>query len=77
MIVCKAKQWGNSIGIIIPKEITKEKGIQVEDEILVELEKKETKKTVLEELSGALLFKKPTEQILRESREEMKSKYGV
>ncbi len=74
MIACRTKQWGNSIGIIIPKEVADEKGIRAEEDVLVEVEKK-SKKTVLEELSGALPFKKPTEQILKESRKGMESKY--
>lgn len=75
MIACKTKQWGNSVGIIIPKAIAAEKGIGVNEEVLVEIEKK-GKKTVLEELSGALSFhNKPTKQILKESRKEMESKY--
>lgn len=74
MIAVKTKQWGNSIGLIIPKEVAKEKGIGVDEEVLIEVEKK-SKKTVLEELFGALPFKKPTEQLLRESRKELESKY--
>ena len=76
MIALKTKQWGNSIGIIIPKEVAKEKGIKAEEDVLVEIEKKSQLKTVLQELSGALSFhNKPTEQILRESRKELESKY--
>lgn len=75
MIACKAKRWGNSIGIIIPKDVVREKNIKVEDEVLVGIEKKNSKKTVLQELSGALPFKKPTEQLLRESRKELESNY--
>ena len=75
MITCKTKQWGNSLGIIIPKDVAREKNIKAEDVVLVDIEKKNPKKTVLEELSGALPFKKSTEQILRESRKEMDSKY--
>ncbi len=74
MIVVKTKQWGNSIGLIIPKEIAREKNIEAGEEVLVEIEKK-GKKTALQELSGALKFKKPTEQLLRESRKELESKY--
>ena len=66
---------GGSIGLIIPKDVAREKGINAEDEVLVDIKKKNKKKTVLEELSGALPFKKSTEQILRESRKEMESKY--
>ncbi len=75
MIACKTKQWGNSIGIIIPKEVAREKGIQAEDEVLVEIEKKSLQKTVLQELFGTLKTNKSTEQLLRESRKELESKY--
>ncbi len=74
MIAVKTKHWGNSIGIVIPKAVAEEKGIGPDEEVLVEVEKK-SKKTVLEELSGALPFKKPTEQLLRESRKALESKY--
>ena len=75
MIAVKTKQWGNSIGIIIPKEVAREKGIQAEDEVLVEIEKKSLQKTVLQELFGTLKTNKSTEQLLRESRKELESKY--
>ena len=75
MIALKTKQWGNSIGIIIPKEVAMEKGIKAEEDVLVEIEKKNKHRTVLQELSGALPFKKPTEQLLKESRKELESKY--
>ena len=75
MMACKTKQWGNSIGIIIPKAVAREKGIKPEDEVLVDIEKKSTEKTVLEELFGALPFKKPTEQLIKESGKGLESKY--
>lgn len=74
MIAAKTKQWGNSIGIVIPKAFAEEKGILPDEEVLVEIEKK-SKKTVLQELFGALHFKKPTEQLIKESRKELESKY--
>ena len=75
MIACRTKQWGNSIGIIIPKEVATEKGIGVNEEVLVEVEKK-SRKTVLQELFGALSFHgKPTEELIKESRKELDSKY--
>ena len=74
MIAVKTKQWGNSIGIVIPKEVAKEKGIAADEEVLVEIEKKSSR-TVLQELFGTLKTKKSTEQLLRESRKELESKY--
>ena len=75
MIALKTKQWGNSIGIIIPREVAMQKGINAEEDVFVEIEKKNPQKTVLQELFGALPFKKSTEQLIRESRRELDSKY--
>lgn len=72
MIACKTKQWGNSIGIIVPKDVAREKGIKPNDEVLVEIEKKGN---VLKELAGALPFKEPTEQLLKDFRKRFESKY--
>lgn len=67
-----AKKWGNSIGVIIPKEVVEKEGIKPEQQLEINVK---GKKTVLEELFGALPFKKPTEQLLKESRKELESKY--
>jgi putative addiction module antidote len=39
----KTKKWGNSIGIIIPKEIIDSKNIAVGDELILYIEKKKDK----------------------------------
>lgn len=74
MIAVKTKQWGNSIGIVISKDVAREKGIVAGEELLVEIEKR-SHKSVLQELFGTLKTKKSTEQLLRESRKELESKY--
>ncbi|MBI2145086.1 AbrB/MazE/SpoVT family DNA-binding domain-containing protein [Candidatus Woesearchaeota archaeon] len=66
-----ARKWGNSIGVIIPREIVEKEGIKADKRVQIEVKQA---KTVLEELFGALPFKKSTEQLLRESR-ELESKY--
>jgi len=38
--VAKPKKWGNSIGIIIPKEIIEQQGITLRDELIIHVEKK-------------------------------------
>ena len=73
MICAKTKQWGNSIGVIIPKDMVREMGIKPNEEICFEVKKRKT--NALKELFGALPFSKPTEQLLRESRKELESKY--
>ena len=65
MLVCKTKKWGNSVGIRIPKKTAEELGIKEEQEIIIEIRKKENP---LRELFGALKFDEPTEKILKEIR---------
>ena len=64
----KAKQWGSSIGVIIPSETVDELSIRPGEELIVEIQRKQN---VLKELFGAVHFKKKTEDILREVREEL------
>ena len=73
MIVCKTKQWGNSIGIILPKDIVRENNIKPGDEVLLAIE---NKRTVLKELFGALRFKKSTKTLIEESRKSLESRYN-
>jgi len=73
MITCKTKQWGNSIGVILPRDIVREKNIKPEEEIIINIEKK---RSVLKELFGALCFKKATKLLLEESRKDLKSKFN-
>jgi len=65
MIACKTKHLGNSIGVILPKNIVRKKNIKPNEWILVDIEEK---KNVLKELFGALRFKKPTKMLIEESR---------
>lgn len=49
--VAKPKKWGNSIGIIIPKEIVDQQRITLDDELIIHVEKKknsENKKLLAE-----------------------------
>lgn len=72
MPICKTKLWGNSIGIIVPKETVRELNIKPGEELVTTFQKKEN---VLKELFGALKFTKPTKQLLKESREQLESKW--
>ena len=42
-VSAKPKKWGNSIGIIIPKEVIDLENITIEDELVVKIEKKKNK----------------------------------
>ena len=71
----KLRAWGNSVGVILPKEILKEEGLSVNDEVEIILKKKSNP---LKDAFGKLKeFKaksdKSTEEILKEIDEELKS----
>jgi antitoxin component of MazEF toxin-antitoxin module len=71
MIRCHTKQWGNSLGIIIPKDAVKKYALKPHEDILIELK---GRTTVLKEMFGTLKFKKSTEEVLKEARAELESK---
>ena len=71
MIRCHTKPWGNSLGIIIPKEAVVEYALKPHEDIVIEIK---GKINVLKELFGAVKFRKPTKEILKEAREEVESK---
>ena len=73
----KLKAWGNSVGVVLPKEALKEEGLAVNDEVEVILRKKSN---ALRDAFGRLKeFKaksgKSTEDILKEVDEELKSRF--
>ncbi len=72
VIEVKTKKWGNSIGIVIPIEAADKLNIKPEETIIIDITKKEN---VLKELFGAMKSKKPTEQMLKEARKELESKW--
>ena len=72
-IEVKTKKWGNSIGIVIPMEIAEKLNIKPEEGIIIEIEKKNN---VLKELFGAMKSKKATEDILKDARKELESKWS-
>ena len=73
----KLRAWGNSVGVILPKEILKEEGLSINDEVEVILRKKSNP---LKDVFGKLReFKakstKSTEDILKEIDRELKSRF--
>ncbi len=67
----KVKKWGNSIGIVIPKEDAERMNIKIGERIIIEVKKKEN---VLRELKGTMNFG-DSKKFLKEVRKEMKSKW--
>ncbi len=68
----KTRQWGNSIGIVIPVEAIERLNIRPDEEIIIEIQKKGN---VLKELFGTLKFQKSTKEILKEVRKDLKGKW--
>ncbi len=60
----RPKQWGNSLGITIPKDIIDKEHISLNEKITVFVLKPQRKK--LEKIFGTLKLRKPTEQVMRE-----------
>ena len=63
-IKAKTKKWGNSIGVIIPKEIIRQQNIKPDQEITILISSKPI--TTGRDIWGTFKFKKSTEQLMRE-----------
>ncbi len=72
VIEIKTRKWGNSVGIVIPKETLNQLNLKIDEEVLIEIHKKEN---VLKELFGALKFTKSSRKILNEVREDFEGKW--
>lgn len=67
-IKAKAKQWGNSLGIVIPKQQATMLNLKPGEEINLVAVKI---KNPLKELFGTVKFDRPTEELIKETRKEM------
>ena len=70
MLNTKIKQIGNSVGIIIPKEVAKGMNLKPETEVVIDIKKKSN---VLKELFGAMPDLKDVD--LKRIRKNLESKY--
>jgi len=75
--ISRLKAWGNSIGVILPKEELKEEDLDVNDEVEVIVRKKSNP---LKDTFGKLKEFKPksgksTDELLKEIDEELKSRF--
>jgi len=71
MITGKIKKWGNSFGLLIPKDELRRLNIGENQEVVADITKKENP---LKELFGFAKrhnVKKSTEQILKETRKDL------
>ena len=69
MIKGKLKKWGNSFGVVIPKEIVDSQKLKENEEVEILIIKKN--RNILKESFGILKFKKTTDQMMREMDREL------
>mgnify|MGYP001597586535 CR=1 FL=1 len=65
----KTKKWGNSIGVVIPKEILEKQKIKENETVIVSIKKKLLVSEVFGTLKG---WKRPTQEIKDEMRKGWK-----
>jgi antitoxin component of MazEF toxin-antitoxin module len=70
MTLSKTRKWGNSLGVIIPKNVVDELHLTENQEVIINIQPKEH---VLKELWGFAKgkIKEPTGAIIAVTREEM------
>jgi len=69
----QTRRWGNSLGIILPKDIAKKEGLKEKDKIIIIIRKPKAVK--VKDIFGKLKMKKPTAQIMKEVDKELDSKF--
>ena len=67
-IKTKLRKWGNSFGVVIPRNKTKKENMEEGEEIIALLMKK---KNVLRETFGTFKFKKSTQKMMEEVDKEL------
>tara|TARA_Y100000031_G_C8183023_1_gene367466 strand:+ start:156 stop:365 length:210 start_codon:yes stop_codon:yes gene_type:complete len=64
----KVKQWGNSLGIILPKEVVDKRELKKGEEVLIEI----VNPTQFNKIFGSIKFKKSTPELMKIAREGWK-----
>ena len=72
VIEVKIKRWGNSIGVVIPNEAVERLNLKPEEEIIIEIEKKNN---ILKEMFGKAKFKKSSKKMVGDFRKDFESKW--
>ncbi len=68
-IKSKLRKWGNSFGIVLPREFINNEGVKEGEEVIVLLKKEG--ENVLKETFGLFRFKKSTQELLDEVDKEL------
>lgn len=66
-IAVRTKEWGNSIGVVLPKDFVREYSIKPGEELLIDIRKRQN---VLKSMFGAAKFDNDPRAILKEIRKE-------
>jgi len=69
----RLKAWGNSVGVVIPKEDIKKEGLHVDQKVKVVITPVKTLK--VKDIFGKLKLKRSTKELLKEVDEELDSKF--
>jgi len=69
----RLKAWGNSIGVVIPKEEIKKEGLHVDQKVKVVITPVKTLK--VKDIFGKLKLGINTKELLKEVDEELDSKF--
>ncbi len=70
--IVKAKEWGRSVAVVLPADEVKKAHVKPGDNLIIHFEKKQN---ILKQLFGVLKFKKPIEDVIKENRRELESKW--
>ena len=63
--ISKIRKWGNSFGVIVPKELIRKENFKLNEEVVVKVEKK----TDVSKVFGILRTERTTKDLMREIRE--------
>ena len=69
-ITTKPKLWGNSLGIIIPREIARTEGITLDTNITIEVKKENPLRDLFGALKNWKIDSQKTKNFLRKEEEE-------
>ncbi len=72
MIESKIRKWGNSYGVLIPKEEIEKENLRDNETVIVVIKRK---MAPAKELFGSLKIEESTDKIMREIDEKFKSRF--
>lgn len=63
--VSKIRKWGNSFGVLVPKDLIEKENFKLNEEVIVKLQKRKD----ISKVFGILKTKRATEELMKEIRE--------